>query len=100
MRAIISALSTYGRFWRPVFGRLTALADDEPRHAGQGHRDRDEQVEPQAQEVRGGIDPDGFLEDPVPGVPGHVEGEQAWWLDVPVMAEPDQGGGQGQVEDQ
>jgi hypothetical protein len=35
--------------------------------------------------VRGGVDRDRLLEDPVSGIAGHIEGEQAGWPDGPVM---------------
>jgi hypothetical protein len=48
----------------------------------------------------GGVNAQRFLEDPECRVPGDVQGEQPRRPDGAVMAQPDQGGGQRQVEDQ
>ena len=53
-----------------------ALAVHEPGDPGHGERPGDVEVQPQAQEVLGGGDPQRFLEDPERRVAGHVEREQ------------------------
>ena len=50
--------------------------------------------------MRRRVDPDRLLEDAVGGVAGYVQREQPRRLDVAVMAQPDQEGGEQQVEDQ
>ena len=76
-----------------------ALRAGEPHQADDGQHGRDVEVEAQAEEVLRGIDPDRLLEDPERRVPGHVQGEQAPRADPPVVAQPDQQGGEGQVPD-
>jgi len=49
--------------------------------------------------VVGGVDPQALLEDAEGRVAGDVEGEEAGRLDLAVVAEPDQEGGQRQVPD-
>ncbi len=48
----------------------------------------------------GVVDPERLFVDAECGVAGHVEGEQARWPDLGVMAEPDEKRGEGEVEDQ
>jgi hypothetical protein len=74
---------------------MVALDSDEPGEADERHGDGDEEVQPQAEKVGRGVDPDRLFEDAVPAVPGDVEGEQALRPDLPVVAEPDEYRGPG-----
>lgn len=69
-------------------GGLT-LDGEEPREAGDRHDERDEEAQPQPQEVSRGVDADRLLEDPLAEVAGHVQREQALRGNLPVVLEPD-----------
>ncbi len=78
----------------------SALTGDEPCGAGGSEDAGDIEVEPQAEDVLGRVDPQGLLEDAERRIAGHVEREEARRADPPVVAEPDEEGGERQVPDQ
>ena len=69
---------------RPPF----ALGAGEPGDPGYGERCGDVEVQPQAQEMLGGVDPQRLLEDPVCRVAGHIQREQPGRADRAVVAQP------------
>ena len=80
-------------------GARRTLGADEPGDADQREDRRDIEVQPQAEEVLRGVDPDRLLEDPVAGVASHIQREQPPRLYPAVMAEPDQDRRERQIED-
>lgn len=79
---------------------VPSLAGEEPDNPGNGQRAGDVEVQPQAEDVVSGVDPEGLLEDAEGRVAGYVEGEEARWADAPMAAEPDEEGSKYQIPDQ